>query len=442
VGGVLMMTEDITQQRRTREILREAQVQAEAASRAKSEFLANMSHELRTPMTAILGYVDLLSEARRDETAFAEHIGTIRRNADHLLTIINDVLDLSKIEAGKMTAEVVACSPARISAEVLELHGARASERGLRLGLNVQGEIPAEIRTDPTRLRQILMNLVGNAVKFTEQGEVVLSVGLEPGDEPRLRFSVKDTGIGIEPDRLRSLFQPFAQADSSVTRRFGGTGLGLAICRRLAALLGGELSATSRPGVGSEFTVTIATGRLDGVAMVSGVAAAAGGGSAGLPEGAVIRLSGKILLVEDGVDNQRLIAHHLKRAGAEVTVCENGRRAVERLCDQGRMERELVSPREFGLVLMDMQMPEMDGYAATRMLRAKGYTGPIVALTAHAKAGDREACLAAGCDDFLTKPIDARAMIAMCGAWMMRAAGTGEAAGDQASSGCSGARAE
>jgi PAS domain S-box-containing protein len=420
VGGVLMMTEDITQQRQSREILRIAQVQAEAASRAKSEFLANMSHELRTPMTAILGYVDLLNEASRDEAVFAEHIGTIRRNADHLLTIINDVLDLSKIEAGKMTAEIVACSPARIAAEVVELHRARARECGLLLGLRVEGEIPAEIRTDPTRLRQILMNLVGNAVKFTERGEVTLLMSLEVEKEPRLRFRVTDTGIGIEPDRLQSLFQPFTQADTSVTRRFGGTGLGLAICRRLAMLLGGELSAKSESGVGSEFSVTIATGRLDGVAMVTGAPSVAGTEMSGPEADVAPRLNGKILLVEDGVDNQRLIAHHLRRAGAQVEISGNGQRAVERLCAGGNLHGELVSPGEFALVLMDMQMPEMDGYAATRMLRAKGYGGAIVALTAHAMTGDREACLTAGCDDYLTKPIDARAMVAMCSQWMAK----------------------
>jgi PAS domain S-box-containing protein len=428
IGGVLMMTEDITARREAQEALRTARSQAEAANRAKSEFLANMSHEIRTPMTAILGYLDLLDEVREDPAAYASHAETIKRNADHLLAIINDVLDLSKIEAGKMAMERVACSPASIAAEVVALLEPRARSKGLTLAIDMRGEIPSQVSTDPTRLRQILTNLVGNAVKFTERGGVTVELSMvadQAGGPARMRYAVRDTGIGIEPDRLRELFQPFTQADTSMTRRFGGTGLGLAICRRLAELLGGEVSAVSEAGRGSEFVVTLEVGSLEGVAMVSGVQSGEERSGAGAKPAMVGSLSGRVLVVEDGVDNQRLITHHLKRAGAEVEIANNGQRAVERLCEGGDVNGPLAA-EAFALVLMDMQMPVMDGYAATRLLREKGYTGAIVALTAHAMTGDREECLAAGCDDYLSKPIDRAAMIALCEKWM-RERGTGVA---------------
>jgi CheY-like chemotaxis protein len=261
------------------------------------------------------------------------------------------------------------------------------------------------VRTDPLRLRQILINLIGNAVKFTERGGVTVTLSMcTPGS---LRFSVADTGPGIVPDQLERLFAPFTQADSSVTRRHGGTGLGLTISRTLARLLGGDVTATSTPGQGSTFTVDIDPGPLDSAGMIASVHEAASAVNRAMP--GPRRLTCRILLAEDGPDNQRLIAFHLKKAGAQVEIADNGLAAVERALPAD-------GSAGFDLILMDMQMPEMDGYTAAGVLRRRGYQGPIIALTAHAMAGDREKCLSAGCDDYLTKPIDPARLIALCAA--------------------------
>ncbi len=421
IGGVLMLTEDITVRREAQESLRRARAQAEDANRAKSEFLANMSHEIRTPMTAIVGYIDLLAEARHDDALFHQHATTIQSNAEHLLTVLNEVLDLSKIEAGRMTVESIACSPQGVAAEVVRLMAVKAGAKSIALELKSRGPIPERIMTDPTRLRQVLLNLVGNAIKFTEVGGVTVSVSMDDADRPgpaKVRFAVKDTGIGISPEHIPSLFDPFMQADSSMSRRFGGTGLGLAICKRLSSLLGGSITVESRLGEGSEFVLLLDPGPLDGVPMIDGAECVEQSDAGAHPRDFAGRLAGRVLLVEDGADNQRLIAHHLRRAGAEVEVAANGRLALERLCEGGRATGAIVNPSEFALVLMDMQMPEMDGYAAARSLREKGYAGPIVALTAHALDGDRERCLGAGCDDYLSKPIDRGALLTACGRWM------------------------
>jgi PAS domain S-box-containing protein len=378
-------------------------LRAEAASVAKSEFLANMSHEIRTPMTAILGYADLLLEddgtSQAPETR-VEMARTIQRNGRHLLQIINDILDLSKIEAGKLMVERLRCSPAQVLGEVQSLMQVRADAKQLALRIEFEGLIPETIETDPTRLRQILLNLVGNAIKFTEQGSVRLVARLVEG--PCLRFDVVDTGIGITPEQMQTLFQPFAQADNSTTRRFGGTGLGLTISRRLAEMLGGTIEVHSRAGAGSTFSVTVRTGSLDGVSLSHTPDAAHG---ATPPEAAAVppaepQLACRILLAEDGPDNQRLISCMLGRAGAAVTCVDNGRRAV----DAALVAQDSGQP--FAVVLMDMQMPVMDGYEASTLLRTKGYRGAIIALTAHTMAGDREKCLTAGCDDYAPKPID------------------------------------
>jgi PAS domain S-box-containing protein len=403
-GTVMDMTATVERE----QALRQAQRMAEAASRAKSEFLANMSHEIRTPMAAILGYVDLLDDAKLAREQQREYTATIQRNAKHLLDLINQVLDLSKIEAGHMIVERVACAPATIAREIVSLMRPRAEEKGLRLALQFEGPIPALIHSDPTRLRQVVLNLMGNAIKFTQVGSVELVVSLDrSAGEPQLVLSVKDTGIGIEQDKLGNLFRPFSQADSSTTRRFGGTGLGLSIASHLTRLLGGRIDVTSLPGSGTTFTAKVATGSLDGVELsdrldeVEDVPLRSHGSSA---PPSLQPLSGlRVLLVEDGPDNQKLIMLHLTRAGADVEVLANGQLAVERLCD--------AAAREFDVVLMDMQMPVLDGYAATTKLRAVGYDGPIIALTAHAMEGDRAKCLQAGCDDYATKPIDSQRLI-------------------------------
>jgi PAS domain S-box-containing protein len=401
---------DITDRKQGEEALRTAKEAAEAANRTKSEFLANMSHEIRTPMTAILGFADILAESvERPEEQDA--IQTIKRNSNHLLGLINDILDLSKIEAGKVQIEGMPTAPLSILADVVSMMRVRADGRGLPLNLEYSSPIPEVIQSDPTRLRQILVNLVGNAIKFTENGEVNIRVCLADRNsaEPKLQCEVIDTGIGIRPEQLERLFQPFQQADASTTRKFGGTGLGLAISKRLAMLLGGDITARSAPGKGSSFTLTINTGPLQGVAMLENATEAIAQVSPHARPGEATkrRLPCRILLAEDGPDNQRLISFVLRKAGAEVEICENGKKAMEKglstLPGWGRRYDDSTQP--FDIILMDMQMPVMDGYEATRRLRQHGYTGPILALTAHAMTDDMQKCLDAGCNAYLTKPI-------------------------------------
>ena len=386
---------------------------AEAADRAKSEFLANMSHEIRTPMTAILGYADLLLDAanRRDpafdQQGSVEILRTIQRNGNHLLQIINDILDLSKIEAGKLQVERVPCNLRQLIAEVMSLMRVRAEEKRLQFDAEWLGAVPETIKTDPTRLRQILINIIGNAIKFTESGGVRLVVQFPATvDDPRLRFDVVDTGIGMTSEQIAELFTSFNQADSSTTRRFGGTGLGLAISKRLAEMLGGTVSVESQYGGGSRLSVRIAAEVLESSD------ANAGNHLQSMPEPfdaeacAEMPLDGRILLAEDSPDNQRLIRRVLETAGAQVTIANNGQLAVE----LALKEQALGAP--FDAILMDMQMPVLDGYQATRRLRAEGYQGPVIALTAHAMSTDRQKCIDAGCDDFATKPIDRKLLCA------------------------------
>jgi signal transduction histidine kinase/CheY-like chemotaxis protein len=388
---------------------------AEAANRAKSEFLANMSHEIRTPMTAILGYAELLQSPSQDD--WREFVGTIRRNGEHLISVINDILDLSKIEAGKMTLESLECSAVELVQEVHSLLAPRAKAKGLTLRTSFAFPLPKVVHSDPVRIRQILLNLAGNALKFTEKGGATISVTMADAGDSRsmcgLSFAVSDTGIGIPPEQLASLFRPFTQSDSSTTRRFGGSGLGLSISRRLARMLGGDLVGTSEPGKGSTFTATVAAGVVQGAPMISRIEDAVPSVCA-LPGSERLNLSGRILLAEDGPDNRRLLTRFLEDAGATILQAENGRVAVD-LVLAARGGQVPVD-----LILMDMQMPELDGYDATRALRGHGIQTPIIALTAHAMAGERERCLDAGCDDYLTKPIPRRRLIEACGTWLSR----------------------
>ncbi len=400
----------ITERKRIEAELAEARDVAEAAARAKSQFLANMSHEIRTPMTAILGFSEILSGSVTDPRQ-ADAVATIRRNGEYLLQIINDILDLSKIEAGKMDIDHVPCLPAQILREVVSLMRVRAEEKNLSLDLQFDGQLPRAIRSDPIRLRQILINLIGNAVKFTETGGVrVVAKVVDTGtDHPALEVAVIDTGIGMSEEQIVRVYQPFTQVDSSSTRRYGGTGLGLAISKRLAERLGGNIAIRSAPGKGATFTLTVAADPLEGDAALDGPCqpppAAAGSPLSLEPLGPAGRC--RVLLAEDGADNQRLIALLLRKAGIDVDVVDNGRDA----CDRALAAREGGSP--FALILMDMQMPILDGYDATSRLRAAGYTGPIIAVTAHAMCTDRQKCLAAGCDDYLTKPIDRKQLVSL-----------------------------
>ncbi|NLX20683.1 MAG: response regulator [Phycisphaerae bacterium] len=388
--------------------LRQAMEAAETANRAKSVFLANMSHEIRTPMTAILGFADVLLDSARAAGLDPDGIDaahTIKRNGEHLLRLISDILDLSKIEAKKVVIESVPFSPCALVAEVQSLMRVWAEAKGLEFRVEVEGGIPATIQTDPTRLRQIIVNLVSNAIKFTEKGTVRVLVRFLPKgpDGPTLQVDVIDTGIGLTEEQTSRLFQPFSQADASTTRRFGGTGLGLLISKRLAELLGGTVALIdSRPNEGTHFRATVATGAVEDLITPDDPTAPlviAPEKSRPSHQEASAKLSCRILLAEDGPDNQRLIAHLLRKAGAEVTVVPNGQLAVDAALASSE------SGQPFCIILMDMQMPVLDGYEATRLLRQKDYTRPIIALTAHAMASDRQKCLDAGCDDYATKPI-------------------------------------
>ena len=384
---------------------------AQEASRLKSEFLAHTSHEIRTPMTALVGYTELLGDPDLSPAERAEGLATVRRNGEHLMTIVNDILDLSKIESGRMTIERMACSPFALVAEVAAVLRPRAAHDGLDVEVGYRSPLPETIETDPTRLRQILLNLVGNAIKFTPRGSVRLEVG--PVEDTRLCFEVIDTGIGLDAEQQARLFTAFSQADASTTRRFGGTGLGLAISKRLAGMLGGDLRVRSLPGEGSTFTLTIDVGSLAGVRLLDRppeVRAAAERPEPSADERQALR--GRILLAEDGLDARRLLARHLRAAGAEVETAENGLVA----CELALRAAEAGAP--YDLILMDMQMPELDGYAAAARLRAAGYRGPIVALTAHAMEDERARCLGAGCDGFATKPILRRALIEVARAYL------------------------
>jgi PAS domain S-box-containing protein len=393
-AGIVIFN-DITRQKQVGEELARARDAAQSADRSKSEFLANMSHEIRTPMTAILGFVDILIVNLTDDEEI-EAAATIKRNGEYLIDIIDDILDISKIESGKMEIEQVECSPCQIISEVISLMRVRACARGLDLDVEYRGPIPRSIRSDPTRLRQILINLTGNAIKFTELGAIhvlVQVVGVD-SDNPKIQIDVVDTGIGLTEQQMSRLFQAFVQADTSTTRKFGGTGLGLTISKRLAEMLGGTIAVESRLGQGSTFTVTVATGPLTGVTMVDQTSESEVPAEKFVKSAdGDVRLDCRILLAEDGPDNQRLIAFIMRKAGAHITVVENGQLAV----DAALQARDGKKP--FDLILMDMQMPVLDGYGATRKLRQAGYTGAIIALTAHAMSGDRKKCIDAGCDE-------------------------------------------
>ena len=396
--------------RKTEQELRWAKKAAEAADQVKSEFLADMSHEIRTPMTAIIGFAENLQDGSLSESERLNCANTIRRNGEALLGIINDILDLSKIEAGKMDAERISCEPCILIAEVSSLVRGQAEAKGLALNIEYEGAIPKTIHTDPARLRQILINLIGNAIKFTETGTVrVVTRLVDDGDTPRLQFDVIDPGQGMTHEQTVKLFERFMQVDTSATRKIGGTGLGLTISRRFAQLLGGDITVVvTEMGEGSTFRATVATGSLDGVRMLddpvsADVLAEDANAVAQVPRSDLHGL--RILLAEDSPDNQRLISFIMKKAGADVTVEENGELAL----DAALAARDDDKP--FDVILMDMQMPVMDGYEATGQLRQEGYTGPIIALTAHAMQGDREKCIKAGCDDYATKPIDRKKLI-------------------------------
>jgi CheY-like chemotaxis protein len=366
-------------------------------------------------MTAILGYLDFLLDSEQPPAQRVSCVEVIRRNGEHLLSILDDILEVSRLEAGRITVERVPCSPCQIVEEVVSLMSGRATEKGLDFATDYRGLIPETIATDPTRLRQVLTNLIGNAIKFTESGEVRVIVGMqEPLDAtPPLGFEVVDTGIGIPPDQQSRIFEPFNQASPSTTRRFGGTGLGLTICKRMTELLGGEIAVSSSPGRGSTFSFSIDPGPLSGVRLLENPRE-----SLARPEPRkaepTVALEGRVLLAEDAPDNRRLIVLKLQRAGIQVDVADNGRIAVEKVLAAAGVGEP------YDVVLMDVEMPELDGRSATLQLRGAGYNGPVIALTAHALPSERERCLRAGCDDYLSKPIEWSRLLSVLGHYLCK----------------------
>jgi PAS domain S-box-containing protein len=421
------------------EQLDKAMKAANDANLAKSRFLANMSHEIRTPMTAILGYSEILLEPEIDKAQRDDAVTTIHRNGEHLLSLINDILDLSKIEAGKMEVEVLECSPAEILREVSGLLQVKAEEKSIALAVRAEGEIPRQILSDPTRVRQILLNLAGNAIKFTGSGgrvEIVARMGQHNREgKSSMLFEVTDSGIGMTTDQVANLFSAFSQADRSTTRKYGGTGLGLAISRELARMLGGDITCQSQPGQGSTFLLEIEAGEADKIELAQVDLDAVQRRQAS-KSGGEVRFSGKVLLAEDGKDNQRLISLLLRRTGLEVVVVGDGGAAVdETITAQERGEG-------FDVLLMDLMMPVMDGQEAVAQIRRAGLTVPIVALTAHAMAGVRDECIEAGFDDYASKPVNKKALFETLSKYIEPGA-PGEAGGpDQADLSQSGANVE
>lgn len=400
--GVFIGLEDVTVLEQKEIEHKKLREEAERANSAKSEFLARMSHEIRTPMNAILGFTDVLRRGfDQDANEREEYLNTIHSSGEHLLSLINDILDLSKVESGRMELEIAQCSPHKIILETLKVLRVKAEEKGLSLDYVPADGLPEFIYGDSVRLRQIVTNLVGNAIKFTEQGSVKV---LSRMVDRRLELSVVDTGIGIKQEALSRIFQPFSQADSSVTRKFGGTGLGLAISKRFAEMMGGGISVTSEIGVGTAFVVKLDPGKIEDFRRIDADEALK---SMKAAESAVWEadLQGcVILVVDDGDSNRKLLRLFLERAGADIVEAVNGQEAVD-----------LMESSEFDVVLMDMQMPVMDGYSAATLLRSRGDQTPIVALTAHAMKQDEAKCKSAGCSHFLPKPINTNELLRLIG---------------------------
>jgi PAS domain S-box-containing protein len=415
---ILGIVRDITERRKTEmaleqaALMRRAKEEAERANRAKSEFLSSVSHELRTPLSAILGFADVLNEhpyLRVGPAEINEYLATVIQNGQFLLALIDDLLDISRIEAGQLRVEREPCYPARIVTDAVEALRAKAEAKRLRIDVEVSGTLPEVIASDRLRLQQILVNLLDNAIKFSERGTVRLTAGMidQPGGQRVLQFAVSDNGIGMTSAEMSELFQPFYRVRSRAQDSPAGTGLGLAICKRIAKRLGGDITVESTPGSGSIFTLSIPaaaeprdfddfrpTGEPpDRMASIPSLVPSP-------------RLDARILVTDDNVANQQLICLRLSRAGAEVVTAANGEEALDRASEAAR------DGRPFDAVIMDMQMPVLDGYEAVPQLRARGFTNPILAVTAYAMSEDRDECLRLGCDDFISKPIEWDRMLA------------------------------